>query len=161
MQKKFHKCFKKVRIKKGGKTLVGNRSIQHLLKIQQKTKRLIKKTSCHCSLDLLNQFLSNLDKHIEKQEADINADKIKEYIKTCNDENGLNRRGFWKMKKKLCPKHIDPPMAKHDSKGNLITNPAALKKLYLQTYTERLSHRPMKPELLDIFYLKSELWKFS
>ena len=107
---------------------------------------------------MISFLVSNLDTHIEKLEADINADKVKEFLKTCKDENVLNHRGFWKMKKKLCPKQLDPPMAKHDSQGNLITNPAALKKLYLQTYTERLSHRPMKPELLDIFYLKTELW---
>jgi hypothetical protein len=49
-------------------------------------------------------------------------------------------------------------MAKQDKEGNIITAPQTLKKLYLDTYIERLKHRDMKPELMDIFYLKSELW---
>ena len=32
-------------------------------------------------------------------------------------------------------------------------------KLYLETYKERLSHRPMKAEYSDIFHLKTKLWK--
>ena len=49
-------------------------------------------------------------------------------------------------------------MAKRDSKGNLITSPLLLKKLYMDTYKERLRSREMKPELADIYCLKSELW---
>ena len=50
-------------------------------------------------------------------------------------------------------------MAKHDSEGNLITAPETLKKLYLETYKKRLSHRTMKEDYLDIFFLKTELWE--
>ena len=49
-------------------------------------------------------------------------------------------------------------MAKRDKNGNLITSPNLLKKLYLDTYKERLKSREMKPELLDLYFLKSELW---
>ena len=50
-------------------------------------------------------------------------------------------------------------MAKYDSMGNLITSHAALKDLYLTTYQNRLQHREMKTEYMDIYFLKSELWK--
>ena len=50
-------------------------------------------------------------------------------------------------------------MAKKDKGGNLVTAPLPLKKLYLETYKERLSHRPMKAEYSDIFDLKTKLWK--
>ena len=55
-------------------------------------------------------------------------------------------------------KSIDPPMAKRDNLGNLVTASEALKSLYLQTYINRLSHRPMKPELIEIFQSKTNLW---
>ena len=49
-------------------------------------------------------------------------------------------------------------MAKVDDNGNLVTSPDGLKTLYLKTYMERLSHRQMKPELVDIYELKTKLW---
>ena len=49
-------------------------------------------------------------------------------------------------------------MAKKDKGGNLITAPLPLKKLYLDTYRERLSHRPMKANYKDIYQLKTKLW---
>ena len=53
---------------------------------------------------------------------------------------------------------MDPPMAKVDASGQIITSPNLLKDLYLHTYQDRLSHRVMKPEYEDIFEMKSELW---
>ena len=73
-------------------------------------------------------------------------------------EGNFSQVGFWKMKQKLWPSSCDPPMTKHDEEGNLVTAPGALKKLYLETYRDRLSHREMKPELLDVYFLKMELW---
>ena len=49
-------------------------------------------------------------------------------------------------------------MAKNDKDGNIITAPNGLKKLYLDTYMHRLRPREMKPELMDIYFLKTELW---
>ena len=49
-------------------------------------------------------------------------------------------------------------MAKKDENGNLITSPELLKALYLKTYKNRLKNRPMKDSLLDVFFLKQELW---
>ena len=50
------------------------------------------------------------------------------------------------------------PQAKKDLKGNLITKPEPLKKLYLNTYIDRLKHRDMKTEFKEIFDLKTTLW---
>ena len=49
-------------------------------------------------------------------------------------------------------------MAKNDKHGNLITSPEGIKNLYLEAYKERLKNREMKPELYDLFILKTELW---
>ena len=64
------------------------------------------------------------------------------------------------IKKPTLSKPDGPPMAKRDSNGNLITAPNLLKKLYLETYKDRLRNREMKPELTDLYCLKSELWKW-
>ena len=61
---------------------------------------------------------------------------------TCTlDTGGFDQTGFWKFKQRLCPRQTDPPMAKRDNRGNLVTASKSLKKLYIQTYTARLQHR--------------------
>ena len=64
-----------------------------------------------------------------------------------------------KIRSKLFPQISDPPMAKKDDKGNLITAVQPLKKLYLDTYVHRLRHRPIREELHDLFKLKNYLWE--
>ena len=49
-------------------------------------------------------------------------------------------------------------MAKKDENGTLITSPNMLRALYLRTYQNRLKNRKMKEDLMDIFFLKDELW---
>ena len=49
-------------------------------------------------------------------------------------------------------------MAKKDENGSLITAPELLKNLYLRTYEERLKNREMKEDLMDVYFLKEELW---
>ncbi len=66
---------------------------------------------------------------------------------------------MWKLKKKLCPRGNDPPMAKNDQEGNLVTSTSGLKKLYTENYQHRLRQRKIKPDLLDIYNLKTELWE--
>ena len=71
----------------------------------------------------------------------------------------FSRIGFWKVKKKLFPQVQDSPMAKKNEDGLIITSPNLLKDLYLRTYSHRLRQREMKPEYLDVFCLKMELWE--
>ena len=49
-------------------------------------------------------------------------------------------------------------MAKVDNIGNLITAPSSLKNINLDTYVERLQHRPILPELTDNYHGKVDLW---
>ena len=62
------------------------------------------------------------------------------------------------MKAKLLPRQRDPPTAKRDSQGNIITKTESLKQLYLDTYTNRLQPRVMKSEFKEIYHLKTKLW---
>ena len=66
---------------------------------------------------------------------------------------------MWKLKNQLMPKEMDPPMAKFDDKGNLITNPNLLKNLYLEHYAKRLKHRSIKEDYLDNYNKKVKLWQ--
>ena len=89
-----------------------------------------------------------------------NADMVREQVNSITTLDGnFSQSGLWKMKQRFCPTTTDPPTAKLDDTGNLITSPEGLKRLYLNTYIKRLSHREMKTEYLDIYFLKSELWK--
>ena len=66
---------------------------------------------------------------------------------------------MWKLKNQLVPKELDPPMAKLDKLGNLITAPERLKILYLETYVERLRHREIKPDFTSNYQKKVKLWE--
>ena len=66
---------------------------------------------------------------------------------------------MWRLKNKLLPKSYDPPMAKKDKHGNLVTAPEALKQLYLETYKERLKHRKIQDEYLENYEKKVKLWE--
>ena len=57
---------------------------------------------------------------------------VQDHLKQIESEEGtfLNL-GFWKLKEKLRPDSKDPPMAKKDKDGNLITSPEGIKNLYL------------------------------
>ena len=76
-----------------------------------------------------------------------------------DNEGEFSNLGFWKLKRKLCPPIGDPPMAKKDKIGNIITAPECLKNLYVDTYRNRLKNREMKEDLMNIYYLKTELWE--
>ena len=91
--------------------------------------------------------------------ATRNAATVKEYINSVQLDGNFSQLKLWKLKQKLCPKTCDPPMAKKDENGTLITAPNTLKSLYVRTYQNRLKNREMKDELMDIYFLKEELWR--
>ena len=66
---------------------------------------------------------------------------------------------MWQLKKKFCSKKSDPPTAKMNENGELVTDPSKLKELYKTTYQKRLKHREMKPQLVDMYNKKMELFK--
>ena len=91
--------------------------------------------------------------------AERNAKLVTEQISQLSSMDGnFYSAGLWKVKNKVLPRPQDPPMAKRDVAGNLITAPLPLKKLYMETYQKRLEHRPIKFEHKDLFELKTLLW---
>ena len=84
---------------------------------------------------------------------------MKEYVRHLDSTSeNFSQLGLWRLKRDLCQTQLEPPSAKLDKNGTLITSPNLLRKLYLETYTERLRNRDIKPELRELYSLKCELW---
>ena len=67
------------------------------------------------------------------------------------DDGGVSASGLWKAKQKLIPNDKGHnPVAVNDKQGNLITNPEGIKRAYLQEMLERLRHRIINPNLIQL-----------
>ena len=66
---------------------------------------------------------------------------------------------MWQLKKKIGTQKYEVPAAKKNKKGELITEQSKLKNLYEETYKQRLEHRKMKPELINMYKMKMELFE--
>ena len=85
---------------------------------------------------------------------------IEEYIGEMDlSSNGFNQVKTWGLKKKLAPKNtIDPPAAKKNDSGQLVTEKQALENLYLETYRKRLTSNPIPEDLSELMELKEGLF---
>ena len=139
-----HKCFKKVRIRPNKVDVV-----------EEKLKQLDKlKSGTHD-----RKAVEALELDIQQTCAAENARLIREQVEHLSDLDGnFSPNLMWKIKSKVCKRVCDPPMAKKDSKGNLITAPSQLKQLYIDEYVHRLRHREIKSSLDTLKSLKEDLW---
>ena len=140
-----HKCFKKVRVrpKKCGK-------------LEKMLKHLDKLKSGNCSSD----EVIALELEIQEYCAEENAKVIKQQVSELSDLDGnFSPNLMWQVKKKVVNRAMDPPMAKRDNDGNLITAPTQLKKLYIDEYVHRLRHREIKASFETLKGLKEDLWE--
>ena len=160
LKRKIGDCFKKIKIKTGGPKSYGNDELQSKLKLNVDIRVYIKNSNCKLGKSIAEKTLQETETFLENNYAEQTANIVKKQVAEMMVEHGkLSHRGMWKIKRKLFPQAMDPPMAKKDSKGNLITSPNLLKMLYAETYRNRLRQREMLPHLMDIFVLKTELWK--
>ena len=108
---------------------------------------------------LLKDKLKDLNYEIADIEAEDNYNIVHENVKhLVDDTENLNAIKMWKLRKKICPKKVEPPTAKLSESGEIVSEPTKLKKLYENTYKKRLEHRNMKPELKNLFNLKMYLF---
>ena len=104
--------------------------------------------------------ISRIEDDISRISASRNAELVQDYVRHLDSASGnFSQLGLWRLKRDLCQTQPEPPSAKIDKGGNLISSPNLLKKLYLDTYSERLRNREMKPELKELYFLKSKLWE--
>ena len=72
---------------------------------------------------------------------------------------GFTQQKTWLLKKKLSPKNkIDPPAAKKDKLGNLVTSKTLLEQLYLDTYVDRLKPNEVEEGYEELLELKDYLF---
>ena len=156
----FHSSFKKIRIRKKG-TFDSRLSSSHDLLFAEKVK-LLNQLKCVINEDektTVKKKLEHIEFEIYKEVANRNAKIVVDQLNNLDLLDGsFNSTGMWKIKSKLFPRIKDPPTAKKDTFGNLVTAPLSLKELYLKTYKGRLEHRKIKEQYEEIRVLKEELW---
>ena len=140
----FHQSFKKVRVT-GYK--IKETEITKLLQKRKELKYRMLKNN-----EVLDNELEEIENKIAKECVKENRDKVIENFKSFGENQGsVNTNGMWNVKKKIFPK-INPtkPTGKKNSRGQIITSPEGLKILYLETFKQRLRHRPIMEDLKEI-----------
>ena len=104
--------------------------------------------------------LNDVEEDIAKICCDTNKRIVDDYLGSWNDAiEGFSQPKTWKLKKKLAPKNtFDPPAAKKDKSGNLITDKKGLESLYIDTYKDRLEPNKIADGLDDLKHLKEYLF---
>ena len=158
LERTFHRAFKKIRIKPGQ---FRPKQCNEVKWLNLKTK-LLEAKSKTSNLDLIKSIdkqIQFVELQITKIIADKNAEIMTTRLSMVDSLDGnFSQLGFWKVKKLVFPTQKEPPTAKRDESGNLISSSQALKDLYLSTYKARLEHREIRPKYLSIMNLKEELW---
>ena len=104
--------------------------------------------------------LEKVEDILAEQYSESMYKKIKSEIKVMSSEDGgYNPGHLWSLKKKLSPKHIEPPTAMKDSNGKLLTTEEEIKaesiKHYKKVFENRTidedmsSHKVKREELCD------------
>ena len=98
LQKKFYKCFKKIRITKTNKT----NEIQQKLTIRMDLKKIIKNSNDDIEQIVAKKKLNDIENEISEKTSFDNFEKIKKHIGTISNlEGGMSHVGMWKFKKEL------------------------------------------------------------
>ena len=127
---------------------------------RKKLKILLNTSKCEKSKKAAQIQFDKLDLLIQEKCSLKNVKTVEDHISRFSIDGHFSQTGLWKLRNKLHPKQMDPPMAKLDTGGNLITAPPLLRKLYLDTYVHRLRHREMKDDLMDLYEMKTTLWNY-
>ena len=107
----------------------------------------------------------DLKKELEVVESNLttlvskdNCDKLFENFQKLDQTEDNVSHGIWSLKKKAFPK-VTPsvPVAKIDVNGRMVSDPSGIKKLYLETFTHRLRHRPSTEDTVELHRLQQKL----
>ena len=91
--------------------------------------------------------------------SDIKSQKIIEHLNHLSEEKGsLDRVNMWQLKRELSDKTHEPPCAKYDLNGELLTDTHDILSLYEETYKLRLRKRTILPEYKFMERLKTSLF---
>ena len=124
------------------------------------SKKFLMQNKCEIAAAMINDKIELIEENLSTLCAERNVKLVKEHIGNLEDSEGrFKPAGMWKLRSLLIPREYDPPMAKRDQFGNIVTNPNTLKKLYLDTYVKRLEHRKIDDKYVDNYNMKMKLWK--
>ena len=153
----FYECFKKIRCKTDYKTL---NPVSKLMKQRSELIQKIKKANDD-KIEVLKAELNVINLKLTSFVAEENKKQVYDnFEKLSNTDGTTNNNGIWALKRKLLPKNTKSlPMAKKDLNGKLISSQNELICLYMDTYKQRLRHRPIKIEYKYLRILKEELFK--
>ena len=118
---------------------VKNTELGEQLEEWTKLKIFMDKSRCEKSIEKARKRFNHLDNIIQKGCSERNAKIVEDYVASLSDNGHFSQTGMWKLRKKLHPQQLDPPMAKIDKSGNVITAPPLLRNLYPETYKDRLA----------------------
>ena len=144
--------FPKIRIKK-----------RKNVKINAKLSKLIKQRNI-LSANFLNENeeIKKLEEKISNIETEENRNQIVHNFKYFSENpEKIEISKMWKLLKKIWPKYDSQSTAKKNHRGEIISNPNALKALLAKEYKERLRKRPMKPEMTQIMMTKKKLFNMK
>ena len=105
--------------------------------------------------------LNDVQEEIAKMCSEANRKIVEGYLGAWNDGiEGFSQPKTWKLRKKLAPKNtFDPPAAKKDKAGNMVTDKEGLETLYVDTYKERLKPNTIGDGLEELQSLKEYLFQ--
>ena len=140
--------------------VVKNPEIENLLRQKSKLKISLSKNVSEEKKSQLKIKLTQTEEQLSNVTSSRNEKIVEEHVKSLDANGGkFSQTGMWRLKNKLWPKPKDPPMAKYDKKGNLITSSRALKELYINHYVQRLEHREIRSEYRENYEKKVQLWQ--
>ena len=151
--------FSKIRLKRGQI----DPFIENLFQKKENIKSKLSIAEADENFDVHDELVEELE-NIMEQISDHCSDKNKQIVENLIGDfdtglEGFNQIRTWILKKRLAPKNvIDPPAAKKDISGKLITDRNKLKNLYLETYKARLTPNAISDDLEDLKSLKEYLF---
>ena len=152
-------CFKKIRLGKTPK----NSELENLFKHKEEILTNLNLSGKE-NLAEVEKLKSDLEETLEKIASICsikNRKIVNEYLGKSKDTiEGFSQIKTYNLKKRLCPKNsMEPPSAKRNSDGELVSDPEELENLYLETYIKRLAPNEVPQNLQETENLKSLLFK--
>ena len=147
--------FKKIRIRNSNK----NPKLDPLFQEKERLMLKLNTSITTPEADLIKEELENIEAKIAAVCSEKNKNLTDEYLGLYDDTfEGFSQARTWSLVKKLAPKNtIEPPAAKKDKFGNLITDRETLEMLYLDTYTQRLTPNSITSDSHELKEIKEYL----
>ena len=117
----FHQSFKKIRITNS--TKASNDEIQDLLQHKSKICKFLEGAKSKYLIQWFTLHKTQVEDKISELISLRNVETVKTQFATLDSFSGnFSQHGMWKVKRKIFPIVSQPPMAKKDKFGNLITS---------------------------------------